>query len=230
MSYKVGPFGSKVTVQLMKRSAGICPRKMPSGITVTSSPRPTLDCGVGDITVNGSMLGQLTRTVWLCGDCGVPLAAAVPAPAKTATMATAKLIRIFRTINPPLARGVARRGPPIPAATRDTLHPHYLAVFTPRGTCPGTVLRARSRLGAPRRTPGDARAPSTRSSTCPHRSPRPLGLTILCAVPSTRPNPAGGGVPPALTIPSIVLTELLTADLDGAEHRRNGVAQPAGRE
>jgi hypothetical protein len=108
MSYKVGPSGSKVTVQLVKRSAGICPRKMPSGITVTSSPpRPTLDGGVGDVTVNGSMLGQLTRIVWLCGDCGVPLAAAVPAPAKTATMATAKLIRIFRD-KPPFG---ARVGP-----------------------------------------------------------------------------------------------------------------------
>ena len=115
MSYKVGPSGSKVSVQLMKRSAGCCPLKMPLGTTATTSPRPTLDGGVGDVAMNGSILGQLTRIVWLCGDCGVPLAAAVLAPAKTATMATAKLIRILRTVNPPLARAggpdVGRRSP-----------------------------------------------------------------------------------------------------------------------
>jgi hypothetical protein len=90
---KVSPVETSVSEQVMTRSVGIGPWKIPCGITAMGDPTPAADGGVGEVARNGAMPGQLTTTVSLCGDWGVPAAAAAPALARVAAIAATKMIR-----------------------------------------------------------------------------------------------------------------------------------------
>jgi len=98
---KNSPVETSVSVQIVTRSVGMGPWKIPCGITAIGVPTPAAEGGVGEVARKVAIPGQLTSTVELCGLCGVPAAAAGAAPASAEAMA-AMAMMTMRRMGPPI--------------------------------------------------------------------------------------------------------------------------------